>query len=147
MSQKARIKGFCSRNVEETANAHVVLWGAANVATLALDALPAVRLHGGHHHWCELQTCWVACSKETSKTNISDAWFSTVCLQYPKLPPHPTQTQVIHTGGDLTAPYLSVHSLSRTPAPPIGQSFGLRWSLPDRSRSNRWAAPARWAPS
>lgn len=33
----------------------VVLGGAADVAALALDALPAVRLHGRHHHRGELQ--------------------------------------------------------------------------------------------
>lgn len=68
-----------------------------------------------------------------------------VCLQYPQITPLPLQTlreQLIQSGGELSAPYLSVHSLSRTPAPLIGQSFGSRWSLPDRSRSNRWAAPA-----
>ena len=39
---------------------HVVLRGAAHVAALALDALPAVRLDGRHHHRRELQAGGVA---------------------------------------------------------------------------------------
>lgn len=47
----------------------------------------------------------------------------------------------------LMSAYPSVRSPSRKPALLIGQSSGLSWSLPDRSRSNRWAVPAHWAPS
>lgn len=42
---------------------HVVLWGSAHVAALALYALPAVRLHRRHHDGRELQTGWVACAQ------------------------------------------------------------------------------------
>ena len=40
---------------------HIVLGGAADVAALALDALPAVGLHGRHHHRGELQARRVPC--------------------------------------------------------------------------------------
>lgn len=39
---------------------------------------------------------------------------------------------------------LSVHSLSRTPAPLIGQSFDLKLNPPDRSHSNRWVVLVHW---
>lgn len=51
-------------NWEYHKKAHVVLWGSTNVAALALDALPAVGLHCSHHHWCELQACWMACREK-----------------------------------------------------------------------------------
>lgn len=38
----------------------VIFRGAAHVTTLALDALPAVRLHGRHHYRSELQAGRVA---------------------------------------------------------------------------------------
>lgn len=76
-----------------------------------------------------------------AKKNPIKILLSEAC--HPILTPEP----FIPTGRDLTGPYLSVHSLSRTPAPPTGPSFGSRWSLPGRSHSNRWAVPTHWAPS
>lgn len=44
---------------------HVVLGGAADVAALALDALPAIGLHGCHHHRRELEAGWVSYGNAT----------------------------------------------------------------------------------
>lgn len=54
-------ENVCLKHKNKT---HVILWRATDIAAFALDALPAVGLHCGHHHRCELQTCWVAYGRE-----------------------------------------------------------------------------------
>ena len=51
---------------------HVVLGGAAEVAALALDALPAVGLHRCHHHGDELEAGRVPCGGERAGQGAED---------------------------------------------------------------------------
>lgn len=103
---------------------HIVLWGSTHVAALALNALPAVSLHGGHHHRSELQAGWVACLQNDVYNFILRHRFLLFHLQnWTEANP----IQVTHLNG---------RSQSRTPALLTGQSCGWFWSLPSRSHSN-----------
>lgn len=51
---------------------YVVLWGAADAAWLALDALPLVRPHRLHHVVGELQTRGVTCRVEETQGRMSE---------------------------------------------------------------------------
>lgn len=113
--------------ISEGRKTHIVLWGAAHVAALALYALPAVRLHSGHHYRSELQAGGVPC-----------VW-NNVC-HFTLLQTFLLKTDFSccysNSSSQLYLSYLSVRSRSRTPALLTGQSCDWFWSLPGRSHSN-----------
>lgn len=103
---------------------YVIFRGAAHVTTLALDALPAVRLHGRHHYRSELQAGRVAWNRFFF---CQIFFFFYLCF--------------LNSVQSLS--HLSVHSQSRTPAPLTGRSCDSFSSPPGRNHSNYWATRDR----
>lgn len=101
--------------------AYIILWGAANIAALALYALPAVRLHCSHHHWCKLQACRVACRKENTREKCSPGRCKSRNLER-------------HSNRNYGA--LSYGSLS--------DSNGYATVIPERPQSEQDTSPSDW---